>query len=193
MHTLALTLVLLAQTPAVTEPVAPPAEKPVVEKPVAEKPVVMEDDEVPASSFDTRLAGLTPEQRADVLVAHERAKNGGMVAILVPLGSFLFLLGGVALVLAAWVRIARERQLTLRHAIDKGVSPKELMQPPDPLSDRRRGILLVAIGVGLGIVVGATSEWIYASVGVLPLAVGAGYLINFRLAPKSKALPESAA
>lgn len=181
MHTLALMLALLAQTPAVTEPAAAP------------KVVVVDEDEAPVSSFDSRLAGLTPDQKKEVLVAHEQAKNGGMVAILVPLGSFLFLLGGVALVLAAWVRVARERQLTLRHAIDKGVSPKELMQPPDPLSDRRRGILLVAIGVGLGIVVGATSEWIYATVGVLPLAVGAGYLINFRLSPRKQALPESAA
>jgi len=143
MHTLALTLAVLAQTPAAPDPMPAP--------------------------------------------------NGGMVAILVPLGSFVFLLGAVGLILAAWVRVARERQLTMRHAIDKGVPPSALMYPPDPLSDRRRGILLVAVGVGLGAVVGATSELIYATVGVLPLAVGAGYLINFKLSPKTKALPESAA
>jgi hypothetical protein len=128
---------------------------------------------------------LSPDQLADVLKTHESEQNGGTVAWLASVSFFVFALGSVALGCLVWMRAQRERQLTLRAAIEKGNIPAGLFDPPKR-NDLRRGVLLIAAGVGLAIPILIISpDKVWASVGTLPMLLGAGYLVSGRLSPKA--------
>jgi hypothetical protein len=104
------------------------------------------------------------------------------VAWLVPLFAFLTLIAIVGLVLYAGARRDRTRHETIRAMIDKGTPiPQELLVPPKR-SDLRRGIVLVAAGLGLSVFFLAfpvqAGLW---AVGSIPALVGLGYLVAWRL------------
>lgn len=106
------------------------------------------------------------------------------MAIVVPLAFFLFLFLGVTAGLYLGVRKDRERQETLRAMIQRGGTiPPELLVPPvKKFSDLRRGIILISGGLGLSIFIGVmpTDRGVW-SVGVIPMLLGAGYLLAWKL------------
>jgi hypothetical protein len=118
-----------------------------------------------------------------------------MVAIVVPLGS----VGAfVALVFAGFYASYRRdqtRHQTIRAIIERGGEvPADLMRPAaPPRSDLRRGVLLIATGGGLMIVLRALSPephlW---TVGLIPVLLGLGYLLVWKLEPPAVAGPARA-
>lgn len=140
------------------------------------------------------LAKLSPEDikeillnRQDAVVRLERIRNShddpneGKVAILVPLFFFMFL--ALAVLATVIFRVWKVRVLhkTLEAMIEKGVNiPPELIAPPNARpNDLRRGLTLMAGGLGgalFGLFVDGFSSG-YWSAGLIPLLVGAGYLL----------------
>jgi hypothetical protein len=88
----------------------------------------------------------------------------------------------------AWGRYRRTRLLheTLRLMVEKGVTiPPELLVPAKPpATDFRRGVLFVSLGLGLCVMLGFHGTRGAWSIGLVPLILGAGYLLVARLAPK---------
>jgi hypothetical protein len=130
---------------------------------------------------------LGPDQLADVLKTRENSRNAfDPQAVLVPLGFFVSL--GVTVVFALFLRHRKdaERQQTLRLMIEKGVTiPPDLITPPERRrSDLRRGVVLLALGAGLSLMLAmidtgdAGGVW---SIGLIPGLVGAGYLLVWKL------------
>lgn len=101
---------------------------------------------------------------------------------------FAFLI--VATSLYAGHRRAQLRHETIRAALEKGIPiPRELLDPPrtsDPQRDLKRGILLLALGIGLGVFLGAQdpgkSSW---AVGIVFVMLGVGFLVSWRLSRRS--------
>lgn len=75
---------------------------------------------------------------------------------------------------------------TLAAMIDKGVPiPPELLQPEKPRrSDLRRGFVLIATGLGLTIFFLAEHDRAWG-LGFIPLLIGVGYLLAWKLAKKN--------
>jgi hypothetical protein len=135
---------------------------------------------------------LSPDQLASILHEREQSQNGGTVAWLSSLAFFVVLLGSVAIASLAVVRVQRERQETLRQTIAKGLTPAALLTPPSRERDLRRGLLLIATGVGIAVSVGLIApDPSWAAVAALPGALGIGHLLTWRLS--SKRTPSGAA
>ena len=85
----------------------------------------------------------------------DAAANLDPIGILVPIVVMLSLAAVVGLYFYFRYRTRRERQATLRAAIDQGVelTPELLQQLGEPMRDKdadlRRGVLAIAIGVGI--------------------------------------------
>jgi hypothetical protein len=108
----------------------------------------------------------------------------------VPLVFFIFL--GVVIGLRIYLAHRRDLQRydTLRFMVEKGTQiPPELIQPPAPRrNDLRRGLLLVGTGIGLALFLGIMQVQAHAwSVGFVPLLIGAGYLVAWKLEQKNAA------
>jgi hypothetical protein len=129
------------------------------------------------------------EQARVEVAAVKHGKAKGLEDLLIPLGFFACLILLVALPLYFRLRKDRDQQATLRLMIEKGVSiPVEfLAQPARRHTDLRRGVLLVAAGLGLAIflkaVHAAPGAW---SLGVVPFLIGAGHLVVWRLVARSE-------
>lgn len=112
-------------------------------------------------------------------------------AIFIP---FVLVLGPVAIVLIflryRYVQ-TQARYRTLLQLADKGVelAPETLAEPHLEYSERRRGLVLIAAGIGLMVMfaalpghfdngVGVRSLW---GLGLLPLMTGLGYLASWWL------------
>jgi hypothetical protein len=108
------------------------------------------------------------------------------VAIVIPTVFFATLVIVVVAGLYAAYRRDRSRHETLRAIIERGGDlPPELLMPPSrPRSDLRRGVLLLAGGLGLMIVLGALSHekgvW---TAGLVPVLLGLGYLLVWKIEP----------
>ena len=82
---------------------------------------------------------------------------------------------------------SRMRQRTIRMMVEKGQPvPEALLNPPPVVrqrSDLRRGIILLSIGAGLMVLLGALNEWEGGawSLGFIPFIIGLGYLLVWRL------------
>jgi hypothetical protein len=74
----------------------------------------------------------------------------------------------------AWFGVHRQREQTMRLAIEKGVSPADLRPQPSPVRDFRQGMLLVSAGVGLGIALGISGGLAAAAFAAIPIAAGTG-------------------
>ena len=151
--------------------------------PNAEEKKQLEDSVAEAGLNDAAIAKLSGEQIHDIL-RHGKKQEPPAVAVIAVIGFFSTTIFGLAAVLFAVHRIYRQRAETLRLMVEKGVAiPPELISPPPrPASDLRRGLVLLMFGLGLSICLLATSEvrgmW---TLGLVPLLVGAGYLIVFRV------------
>jgi hypothetical protein len=117
--------------------------------------------------------------------AHSRSRRG-LVEVLVPLFFFLCLAGIVGGALFFRHRQNAQRHQTLRVMIEKGAEiPPELLTPPvRPRSDLRRGVVLVAGGIGVTAFFAlvktgdASGVW---SLGLIPTLIGLGYLIVWKI------------
>jgi Domain of unknown function (DUF6249) len=140
------------------------------------------------------LAQGVPEG-VSAAVVDSRAHDGigqseALVAILVPLGS----VGAfVMLVCAGFYASYRRDQIrhqTIRAVLERGGEiPSELLRPPaPPRTDLRRGILLIATGGGLMIVLRAlVPEPRLWTAGLVPVLLGLGYLLVWKIEPPAAA------
>jgi Domain of unknown function (DUF6249) len=131
---------------------------------------------------------LTPEQIYRLeLTRLQKSQPNHDDRVLVPIASFIMVLGILALV--AWGKVRRRTMMheTVRLMLEKGQPiPAELLRdnfdrsPRLPKSDLRRGILWVAIGLGLMAFLLADHHhgW---GLGFIPLCIGLGYLLAWKL------------
>ena len=89
---------------------------------------------------------------------------------------------------------------TIRMMVEKGQPvPAALLAPPAPAqrqrSDMRRGVVLVMVGLGLMVFLGAVNEWEGGawSLGIIPFLIGAGYLLVWKLEGKKDIPPPAPA
>lgn len=148
------------------------------------------DDELPP---DVREK-LTPEQLHQHLLARQNRQRGieELVPVVVPVAFFAMLIGIIALALYGNFRRDRLRHETLRNAIAQGAHiPPELITPAkNPIADLRRGVVLLAVGVGLTILIVATTglaggAW---ATGSIPILLGCAYLGLHKLEARRRAV-----
>ena len=127
---------------------------------------------------------LDKQQLFDVL-AGGRADAPHPERGLVAIAAFAFILLTMLAVLTFRRGQERERYETIRHIIDKGGEiPKELLMGQQaPGSDLRRGVVFVALGVGLGLFLWTIHSpgW---GAGLLIGFLGVGHLVAWKLEPK---------
>lgn len=157
--------------------------------------------------FNIRIGGhdLTGEDSEDK--STERGDHD-IPALVVPIVAVVFLsiFGAPVLIVAVILYFGfsktRMQHRTVRMLVEKGQPvPPELLRPPEPAqrqrSDMRRGVVLMMVGLGLTIFLGAVNEWENGSwaIGIIPFLIGAGYLLVWKLeggkpkADKPPALP----
>ena len=118
-------------------------------------------------------------------------------ALVVPIVAVVFLsiFGAPVLIVAVILYFGfsktRMKHRTIRMLVEKGQPiPPELLAPPAPAvrqrSDMRRGIVLLMIGIGLMLFIGAASEWDGGgwALGIIPALIGVGYLLVWKLDTK---------
>jgi hypothetical protein len=116
---------------------------------------------------------------------------GGIIAIPIIAIIFSTLFGAPVLVVAAimFFSYLKSRSLhrTVRSMVEKGQEvPAALFAPPPIVrqrSDLRRGVVLLMVGLGLMIFLGAVNDWDNGawSLGVIPFVIGLGYLLVWKL------------
>ena len=104
---------------------------------------------------------------------------------------FLAIFGTPILIVAVilYFSFSKTRALhrTVRLMVEKGQPvPEALLNPPPAQrqrSDMRRGVVLVMVGLGLMVFLGAVNEWEGGawSIGLIPFLIGAGYLLVWKL------------
>src|SRR5881394_4320951 len=107
---------------------------------------------------------------------------------------FLTIFGAPVLIvgLILYFSFSRQRALhrTVRMMVEKGQPvPEALLNPPPAQrqrSDVRRGVVLTMIGIGVMVFFGAVKDWEGGSwtLGLIPLLIGAGYLLVWKLDTK---------
>ena len=100
------------------------------------------------------------------------------MAIVLGIGSPIALLGLILWYKSRRTRLAHETAIKLA---EKGqvVPPELFMGVDEPLSDLRRGVVLVALGLGLSLFMYQVDKpW---SLGMIPLFMGLGYLVVWKL------------
>ena len=126
-----------------------------------------------------------------------------LIPILVPLFFFAALVAIVVIPMVINARKQREAQVTIRHAIDKGVqlppeflsalAPKEFRTPAQ---DLRRGLILLAVGIGISLfAMGVSVEdrdavWPLVGIAAIPALIGLAHVILWRLNRKSDTLEQ---
>ncbi len=151
------------------------------------------DDE----SAEATIARLPPDvrsrltgQQIESILRNSHDSDKSAVAILVPLGFFLTILGIV--VALAVARHRREAMLhdTLHAMIERGTEIPEALLTFDKKkpNDRRRGIVFVGLGLGLTaflFMVDSDGDGAWA-VGLVPLLLGIGYLAAWYVEHREK-------
>jgi hypothetical protein len=86
---------------------------------------------------------------------------------------------------------------TIRLMVEKGQPvPEGLLNPPPHVrkrSDMRRGVILLMIGIGLTLFFGAVNDWDNGAwtLGLIPLLIGVGYLVVWKLEGKPDSEPKA--
>ncbi len=157
-------------------------------------------DRRPAEIDSAVLQTLNGEQLSRVLVAQEQARQARYesdgeppaVAIVVPVASFVFVIGLVWVYLYMRNRAQAERQQTLRMMVEKGteIPPGLVATEQKQGSDLRRGVILVATSIGVAAFLWMVDERREAwSLSLIPFMLGLGYLVAYRLEDGAKDLP----
>ena len=120
---------------------------------------------------------------------------GLLVSIIVPVVFFMSILGIVIGVLVYKARKDKQLQITLRAMVEKGAEiPPELIAPAAKKSnDRRRGILLLAAGLGISLGLAVIGFWdkealTGSGMGLVLVFLGLGYLIVAGMEKKSEGI-----
>jgi hypothetical protein len=151
-----------------------------------------DDDESKPTLSPDLVAKLSPEQVVQVLhdrAEHEvaiereraRAEANNPADTVAPIGGMLMVFGVVAALAYASYRKQRLVHETVRTYLERGqdVPPELFYGGKKPTSDLRRGVLLCAIGLGLGLaLLAGGGPW---GIGVVPLMLGCGYLATWYL------------
>jgi len=122
--------------------------------------------------------------------------------MVVPLVAIVFLtiFGAPVLIVAVILYFgfskSRMTHRTIRMMVEKGQPvPPELLAPPAPAqhqrSDMRRGVVLVMVGLGLTLFLGAVNDWEGGAwaLGIIPFLIGVGYLLVWKLERKKDVPP----
>ena len=115
---------------------------------------------------------------------------------------FLTIFGAPVLIVAVimYFGFSKNRMMhrTIRMMVEKGQPvPAALLAPPAPAqrqrSDMRRGVVLVMVGLGLMLFLGAVNDWEGGAwaLGIIPFLIGAGYLLVWKLEGGQKAGPDN--
>ena len=162
---------------------------------------ILEEEQTTPAAVAQGLADLPPEilekldrdSIVEILLAREEAgiinaeaeySALQQVEIIVPLAFFFTILLVVISTLVIRYRRHAQIQETLRLMIEKGAEiPPELLTPPvSQYSDLRRGLILMAAGFSLSILIALVEGFGDGSwaVGLVPAFIGAAYLIVWR-------------
>jgi hypothetical protein len=135
---------------------------------------------------------LSAEQIEDIVRRAQQPPPSSaleMVEVLVPLGFFGSIVGVVALIMFARHRRELLLHTTLRTMIERGsdIPPALLSPQKPPPNDRRRGIILLATGVGVTLFLyvvsgGEEGAW---GIGLVPTLIGVGYLLAAALGSRA--------
>ena len=121
---------------------------------------------------------------------HDVGDDPWWIALIVLIGCVAFFGTPIAIVgLILYFSFSRSRAMhkTVRMMVEKGQPvPEALLNPPPVVrqrSDLRRGVILLTVGAGLAIFLGAVNDWEGGawSIGIIPLLIGLGYLLVWRL------------
>jgi Domain of unknown function (DUF6249) len=123
-------------------------------------------------------------------------------AMVIPLVGIVFLtiFGAPVLIVAVimYFGFSKNRMMhkTVRMMVEKGQEvPAALLAPPAPAqrqrSDMRRGVVLLTVGLGLTIFLGAVNDWEGGAwaIGIIPFLIGVGYLLVWKLEGKKDIPP----
>lgn len=135
---------------------------------------------------DGLLFLLKERQQAEFAREGREAEHDMVEATVVPLAVFGFTFLSIAII--AFFRFREKTQLheTIRDLAEKGQElPLNLLEKPKPPnSDLRKGVLLIAIGGGIAGAIATLSGGEGAGIGVVPILLGMGYLITWKLEKK---------
>ncbi len=202
---LTLCLAVFGQTPSPTVPAPTPSPTPTAT--IAPSPTVAASISSADDDLDRAIKkkvrhhlGVTVGGHKDIDIGNGE-DLGALMAIPIVGIIFTTLFGAPVLVVAAimFFSYLKSRSLhrTVRMMVEKGQPvPEALFAPGTPRvrarSDMRRGIVLTMIGLGLIIFLAAVNggfaggEW---AIGVIPLMIGAGYLLVWQLEGRKNGVP----
>ena len=121
---------------------------------------------------------------------HSDSEDPWWIALVVLIGCLAVFGTPIVIVgLILYFSFSRSRALhkTVRMMVEKGQPvPEALLNPPPVVrqrSDLRRGIILLSVGAGLMVLLGALNDWEGGawSIGFIPFIIGLGYLLVWRL------------
>jgi hypothetical protein len=198
----ALATVVLAQTPGPAEPSSPAATASIVASPTASASPATDLADKIQQRIERKFSG-----RHGVVIGTDepdRDKHGDIPEEVFPIVAICMLaVFGAPVVIVALAGMfvfsaTRQRHRTIRMMIEKGQPiPAELLMPPTRAvrrrSDMRRGVILLMIGIGVIIFFGAVagSEHGVWTLGLIPLLIGAGYLLVWKLEGGGKATADT--
>jgi Domain of unknown function (DUF6249) len=142
----------------------------------------------------------TADREADNEDLAEVGDVGERMAVPIVAIVFVTLFGAPVLIVAVimYFGFSKNRMMhrTIRMMVEKGQPvPPELLAPlpsaPPQRSDMRRGVILVMVGLGLMLFLGAANDWEGGAwaVGLIPLLIGVGYLLVWKLERKKDIPP----
>jgi hypothetical protein len=138
----------------------------------------------------------------DAMVKDSGSSHDDIPAIAIPIVAVVFfsIFGAPVLIVALllYFGFSKNRMMhkTVRMMVEKGQEvPAALLAAPPPAvrqrSDMRRGVVLVMVGLGLVIFLGAVNDWENGSwaIGIIPFLIGLGYLLVWKLEGKKDIPP----
>jgi len=142
---------------------------------------------LPKEAFDR----LSPEQIVELTKSRNDAQSHvenlviPLAGMAIPIVLFVAFVGVVAIVISHRLKKAKLLHETIRAMIDKGQPiPPEFLQPPTPKrrpkSDLRSGLVLIAVGVALLVMLYHTGN-VARAAGLIPLLMGAAFLVTWKV------------
>jgi Domain of unknown function (DUF6249) len=176
-----------ATSPAIS---TTPAVSPSVANELADKIKEKVDRKFKHKGFDITIDGDDHDERGSVHGGGDVPEGVFPVVAIAVLAVFGCPVAIVAVIMfSSWAK-SRSLQRTVRMMVEKGQPvPPELFAAPSgaplrPWYDLRRGIMLLAVGVGVIMFFGISAGWdegVWA-LGLIPGLIGLGYILAWRLA-----------
>jgi hypothetical protein len=204
---IAFALPLFSQTPTVSpEASLAPSPSPTVSATLSLVPAVSSSPAVAAPSvtpdsdedFDSAIEKKIRKHFKVSVDGDHSKKDSDMPWIAVPIVLIVFLaIFGTPVMIVGLIMYfsfskSRAMHRTVRMMVEKGQPvPEALLNPPPVVrqrSDLRRGVVLLMVGLGLMVFLGAVNDWEGGawSLGIIPVLIGAGYLLVWRLDVRRK-------